>query len=84
MSKKNRIFRFLKLLSRKRYWFFIVLFFIPVWIFFIAPFLLKIPDNFVYKANVISVDNFYDEKTGDFRGEQYSNTQFSYEVVSKS
>jgi signal transduction histidine kinase/CHASE1-domain containing sensor protein len=84
MNKKNLIFRFLKLFSQKRYWFFLVLFLIPVWIFFIAPFLLKIPKDFFYRADVISVDNFYDEKWGYYKWEQYSNTQFFYEVVNKN
>ncbi len=61
MNKRNVIPVFLKQFSRKRYWFFIVLFFIPLWIFFIAPFLLKIPDDFHYQADITSVDNFYDE-----------------------
>lgn len=81
MSKKYFIFRFSRVFLKKRYWFFIILFLIPIWIFFIAPFLLRIPSDFWYRADMISVDNFYDENIGDFRGEQYSNTQFSYEVV---
>lgn len=32
---------------------------------------------------MISVDDFYDEKLGDFSGEKYSKTDFSYEVVSR-
>ncbi len=84
MSKKSFIFRLSRLFLKKRYWFFIILFCIPVWIFFIAPFLLRIPSDFRYRADMISVDNFYDEKTGDFHGEQYSDTQFSYEVVGQN
>lgn len=83
MNKKNIIFRIFRRFSRKRYWFFLILFFFPVWVFFITPFLLKIPDDFSYRADIISVDNFYDEKIADFQGEQYSDTKFSYEVVSK-
>ena len=55
---------------------------IPVWVFYISPFLLRIPDDFSYKADIVSVDDFYDEKLGDFSGEKYSKTNFSYEVVS--
>jgi len=67
MNKKNIIFRFFRRFFYQRYWFFLVLFLIPIWIFFIAPFLLKIPDNFSYQADIISVDNFYNEKIGDFQ-----------------
>lgn len=56
---------------------------IPLWIFGIAPQILRIPDTFSYKADVISVDNFYDEVRGEYRGEQYSQTEFSYAVVQK-
>lgn len=83
MTKKSIISRFIQQFSRNRYWFLIVFISLPVWIFFIAPFLLKIPTDFSYKADIISVDNFYDEKIGDYRGEQYSNTKFSYQVVDK-
>lgn len=83
MTKKSIISRFIQQFSLNRYWFLIVGISLPVWIFFIAPFLLKIPTDFSYKANIISVDNFYDEKIGDYRGEQYSNTKFSYQVVDK-
>lgn len=54
-----------------------------MWVFFISPFLLRISDNFSYTADMISVDDFYDEKLGDFSGEKYSKTDFSYEVVSQ-
>lgn len=83
MNKIHIIFRIFRRFSRKRYWFFLILFFFLLWVFFIAPFLLKIPNNFSYQADIVSVDNFYDEKIADFRGEQYSNTKFSYEVVDK-
>lgn len=56
---------------------------IPVWIFFIAPELTKIPDDFQYKAPILSIDNFYDAEKQDFGGEFYSSTKFSYEAVEK-
>ncbi len=61
-----------------------VFFSIPLWIFFIAPQILKIPKNFTYEASLISVDNFYNESKQSFQGEQYSQSKFSYEVVSKN
>lgn len=80
MKRANLIFSFFSFFLKKRYWFFIVLFLLPVWIFFVSPFLLNIPDDFIYEADMISVDNFYDEKIGDFQGEKYSKTRFSYSV----
>lgn len=60
---------------------FAVIAFVAVWFFVIAPFLNKIPSNFSYKADVVSVDNFFDQTTGEFKGEEYSKTIFSYDVV---
>lgn len=54
---------------------------LPAWAYVIAPELLKLPGDFSYKADIVSVDDFYDEAAGDFRGEQFSKTDFSYRVV---
>jgi len=51
------------------------------WFLLAKPYLLKIPNDFSYKADVISVDNFYDNKSKDFIGESFSNTTFSYKAV---
>lgn len=56
---------------------------VPVWMLLIAPQLLKIPSSFSYTADVVSVDNFYDASRDEYAGEQYSQTIFSYDVVSK-
>lgn len=61
---------------------FIVFFFI--WIFSIAPNLIKIPNNFSYSAEVLSLDNFYDERLKKFEGEQISKTNFSYSVLASN
>lgn len=61
-----------------------LLFLVPLWIFLIAPEILKLPKNFSFSADVISVDNFYDEESGNFRGEQYSQTKYTYDSVSVS
>lgn len=61
----------------------ILLLFIPVWLFLIAPELTKIPDNFNYRATVFSIDNFYDSGKQEFSGEAASDTKFYYEVVDK-
>jgi signal transduction histidine kinase/CHASE1-domain containing sensor protein len=57
--------------------------FVPLWIYFLSPQVLKIPSDFNYTADVVSVDNFYDEVRGEYKGEQYSKTIFSYDVVSR-
>lgn len=56
--------------------------FLVLWWLELAPQILKIPSDFSYSADVISVDNFYDESTNEFKGEQYSQTEFSYKTLS--
>ncbi len=53
------------------------------WILWIAPLLTKMPDHFSYSANILSLDNFYDETTNKFEGEHISKTTFSFEVEAK-
>src|SRR3990167_1022941 len=53
---------------------------IPLWIWLIAPELKKIPNNFFYTAELLSIDNFYDEKLQQYEGEHISKTKFIYEV----
>ena len=55
---------------------------IPVWLFVVFPRLFLLPSDFVYEAEISSVDNFYDEAKGEFLGEQRSVTKFSYNVES--
>lgn len=73
---------FNKIINIKFFLIFILVVLIPVWIFILTPIILKIPNNFSYTAHVVSVDNFYDEKKQEFKGEQYSKKIFSYETVS--
>lgn len=54
---------------------------IPLWIWIVAPQLTKLPNNFSYKADVVSLDNFYNEAKQQFSGEARSVTKFSYEVT---
>lgn len=57
-----------------------VLFFLalPAWVWLIAPQLTKLPADFSYTANAISLDNLYDEEKQDFSGDVRSVTSFSY------
>src|SRR5690349_15979872 len=59
----------------------ILLLFIPIWLVFMAPGFEKLPDDFSYQANLLSIDNFYDNTTQKFQGEHISKTAFSYHVV---
>ncbi len=61
---------------------FLLFIFIPCWIFLIAPWLISIPSDFEYKADVMSTDNFYDDAIGEFSGEVASSTYFTYKVDS--
>ncbi len=54
---------------------------IPVWIFFAAPTLKKLPTDFRYTADIFSIDNFFDEAKQQFLGPQISKTKFTYEVA---
>jgi hypothetical protein len=56
---------------------------VPIWLFWTSLFFVRYPDNFYYQADVISLDNFYDEKEKAFLGAQISKTKFYYEMVSK-
>ena len=52
-----------------------------LWIWKIAPQLTKLPKDFSYRADILSLDNFYDETTQQYSGEKRSVTKFSYEVA---
>lgn len=54
---------------------------IPVWKFLVSPYLLRIPDDFYYSADLSSWDNLYDQKTETFPGKTQSDAQFSYRVI---
>ncbi|MCX6755456.1 MAG: porin PorA family protein [Candidatus Nomurabacteria bacterium] len=71
-------------LSKSNILIFSIILFSIIWIFFLAPQILKIPKDFSYKADVISVDNLYDKSSNEFSGESYSKTKFSYETISSS
>lgn len=60
------------------------LFAIPFWSLKITPELKKIPDTFSYTAEILSVDNFYDEHIKKFEGWHFSKTDFSYKVIAKN
>lgn len=51
---------------------------------FLVPELLAIQDNFSYSADLISLNNFYDENTISFQGEKRSVSNFLYKVSSVS
>lgn len=54
---------------------------IPVWLYFVSPSLLRLPNNFSLSADIISVDNFYNAEIGAYEGKQYSSTKYGYEVA---
>lgn len=54
---------------------------VPAWIYLIGPQLLRVPSDFRYTAEITSVDNFFDAEKGIFKGEQYSRSNFYYEVL---
>lgn len=54
---------------------------IPFWIWLIAPWLTRLSEDFSYRADIISTDNFYDEAVQAFSGKKRTVTNFSYEVT---
>jgi len=55
---------------------------IPVWVWLIAPVLNKLPEDFSFSADIVSIDNFYNEEIKAFSGNQYSKTKYKYDTVS--
>jgi len=55
---------------------------VPIWIFFIAPQITQIPKDFSFTADIISVDDFFDEERNVYAGGIYSKTAYSYDAVS--
>lgn len=56
---------------------------ILIWIFVINRIFPVIPDNFVYRSDILSFDNFFDESKNDFTGEIFSKTRYYYLVEKK-
>jgi hypothetical protein len=48
---------------------------------YVVPYIVKIPQDFRYSADVISLDNFYDVAKGTYSGEQLSSTVFGYSTA---
>lgn len=59
----------------------LILVFILLWMTEVAPYLKRIPRDLYYSANILSIDNFYDETKKRFQGEHISKTKFSYNVI---
>lgn len=54
---------------------------IPIWLLWISPYLTRLPTDFYYEANTLSLDNFYNRQFKKFEGEHISKTLFSYRVI---
>lgn len=51
------------------------------WVNYFGPLFSKLPDDFFYTADLISVDNFFDVTSNKYSGEQISLSEFSYRTV---
>ena len=49
--------------------------------YLLVPNLLRVPKDFVYSANLISLDNFYDAQTHSFSGDARSVTTFGFRAT---
>lgn len=54
------------------------------WHFILSPFILRLPADFFFSADLVSVDNFYNDELQEFEGEQYSKTVYLYEATEAS
>lgn len=61
----------------------IFIIFVVFWHFIAAPYILKIPQNFSYNADLVSRDNFYNPVEKKFEGEQRTRSVFSYEAYAR-
>lgn len=61
----------------------LILLIIPFWYLWVVPKFKMLSDHFVYTANILSLDNFYDKDIHQFEGEHISKTTFNYQVVEK-
>jgi hypothetical protein len=52
-----------------------------LWYFAIVPEFEKMPGDFHYNAEVISIDNFYNGELQNFSGPIFSETEYSIETV---
>lgn len=52
------------------------------WTVCIAPELKKLPEDFAYSANILSLDNLYDENAKKFLGQNISKSLFRYCIES--
>ncbi len=64
--------------------FFLLILLLPIWILWIAPQFTKLSDNFSYSADLLSLDNFFDEHTNKFQGQEISKSSFTYKVIGKT
>lgn len=57
------------------------LFFSAAWHFWISKYFLSLEKDFTYEAELISVNNFYDQEKEAYSGQQYSRSFFKYTVL---
>lgn len=52
-----------------------------LWYFFAHQYLTKLPKDFSFTSNVVSIDNFFDIDRGEYTGSVFSDTEYSYETI---
>lgn len=55
-----------------------------LWRVFVAPEILALPSDFSFSAEIVSVDDFFDEERGVYSGGLYSKTDYKYETISST
>lgn len=54
----------------------------PFWMYFVAPEILKLPKDFSFSSDIVSIDNFYDAERDQYTGEVYTKTKYDYRTES--
>ncbi|MDE1797833.1 MAG: DUF3068 domain-containing protein [Candidatus Micrarchaeota archaeon] len=62
-------------------WALLLLAAIPLWLVLAVPALERLPSNFTYRADLLSLDNFYDSARGRYPGSAITKSNFSYSVI---
>ncbi len=60
---------------------FLFLIFAVFWLWFIAPKILQLPENFSFSSQIISTDDLFDEERNAYSGSVYSKSHYLYETL---
>lgn len=59
----------------------VLLFSTLLWVRTVAPWLLRLSSDFSFGADIVSVDDFYNEERQEYSGKIFSKTRYSYQTI---